>query len=91
MPNVTDVLTTAQAIIDNHELRLTTAPRPTPLAPPRRRPGLLQRAFHMVMALCTRRHVRERQGMHLDSRRQESPQECVARIDPYLYILSISG
>ena len=91
MSPVPDVLTTAQAIIDQHELRLTIAPRPAPLAPPRRRPGTLQRVLSPLRALCTRRHERARRGMPLGARRQETPQERALRIDPYLYILATSA
>ena len=91
MPPVPNVLTTAQAIIDQHALRLTTAPRPSPLIPPRHRPGMLMRVLAPLRALCPRRHARARRGMPLDTRRQETLHERAARIDPYLYIVATSG
>jgi hypothetical protein len=91
MPPVPDVLTTAQAIIDQHALRLMTAPRLLPLAPPRRRPGMLQRVLSLLRVLCTPRHERAWRGMPLDVRRQTLLHERAARIDPYLYILATSA
>ena len=91
MPPVPNVLTTAQAIIDQHALRLTTAPRPSPLAPPWRRQGMLQRVLAPLRALCPRRHERAHRGMPLDAQRQETLHERAARIDPYLYIVATSG
>ena len=91
MPPVPDVLTTAQAIIDQHELRLTMAPRPSSLAPPWRRPGTLQRVLSALRALYPRRHEQAHRGMPLNARRQETPQERALRIDPYLYIVATSA
>jgi hypothetical protein len=91
MPNVTDVLATAQAIIDHHDRLLATAPRPMPLAPPRRWPMPLLHRLRTLIGSWTTCRFMAKPRINPDYPRQEMVTDCVARIDPYVYIRSLSG
>jgi hypothetical protein len=84
MPTLTTHTTT-----DQHDL-LTTLPTTPPLRIPRRRGTGLLHLLHTVMHACTRGH-RQRPRINPDYPRQETVVDRVVRIDPYLYIHSLSG
>jgi hypothetical protein len=90
MPNVTNVLATAPTITAQHDF-LATPPTTTLLHTPRRRHITLLHGLQTLMAACTWRRAMESRWIHPGYPRQESLVEHVARIDPYLYIRSLSG
>jgi hypothetical protein len=77
---------------DQHDL-LTISPTipTTPLHTPRRRVTGLRRILHTLLSACTRRHRQEQPRINPDYPRQETAVDRVIRLDPLLYLRSLSG
>jgi hypothetical protein len=90
MQHVTAVRATTPTITDQYDL-LVTPPTTTPLHIPRRRHTALLRVLETLLISWTRRRSMESRRIPPDSLQWETPSERAARLDPYLYILSISG
>jgi hypothetical protein len=90
MPTETDILATAQAIIDTHARRLTP-PTPPPLLTPRRRGTGLRRLLHLVLGACSRSLRPKQPRLNPAYPRQDTAVDRVIRIDPVLYLRSLSG
>ena len=81
---------TAQTITDEHDL-LVTPPTPTPLRIPRPTQRTFLGVLQTVMMAWTRRRPMESRGIRPDGPRWETPIDRCIRIDPYLYLRSLSG
>jgi len=91
MPTVTAVQATVPTSTDQHNLVATPTTRTTLLRLPRRRhatfPHLLQT---LIRSWATRRFM-EKPRLNPAYPRQETGVDRVVRIDPYVYIRSLSG
>jgi hypothetical protein len=87
MSNIIDVQVTAQTTSEQRDC-LSLAM--TPLRIPRRRYMSFLRVLLALRGLYTRRRPVESRWMNPAGQRWETPTDCLARTEPYLYIHSLS-
>jgi hypothetical protein len=92
MPTVTDAPVPAYALINQDDpLAILPTTPTTPLHTPRRRVPGLWRLLRTVLGACTRCHPQETPRLNPDYPPQETAVDHVIRLDPSLYLRTLSG